>query len=77
MFPLVSTFLFTLESVMVTDSKGEYPLGLYLEILEDKEKKWSIQDVTSPEFAGEFVRNKLEIPNFGYTNSAYWVRFKK
>ena len=46
------------------------------QILEDEEKKWSIQDVTSPELAGNFVKSKQEIPNFGYTNSAYWVRFK-
>ena len=76
MIPLAATSLFALEPVILTDSKGEYPLGRYLEILEDKGKKWSIQDVASPELAGNFVKSKREIPNFGYTNSAYWLRFK-
>lgn len=61
--------------MILTDSRGEYPLSRYLEFLEDKEKKWSIQDVTSPKLAVNFVKSKQEIPNFGYTNSAYWVRF--
>jgi len=40
---LFPTSLFALEPVILTDSKGEYPLGRYLEILEDKDKRWSIQ----------------------------------
>jgi len=39
MIPMVTASLFALEPVILTDSKGEYPLGRYLEILEDKEKK--------------------------------------
>lgn len=73
---LFSTYLFALEPVILTNSKEEYSLGRYLEILEDKGKKWSIQDVISPELSGNFVKSKRETPNFGYTNSAYWVRFK-
>ncbi len=72
---LFPTSLFALETVILTDLKGEYPLGHYLEILEDK-KKWSIQDVTSPELVRNFVKSKRETLNFGYTNSAYWARFK-
>ncbi len=68
--------LFSLEPVLLTNSKGEYHLGLHLEILEDKDKKWSIEDVVSPGLSGNFVRSREEAPNFGYSNSVYWIRFK-
>ena len=68
--------LFALEPVILTDSPEEYPLGLHMEILEDKEKKWRIEDVTSPGFSKKFIKSNRENPNFGFTNSVYWARFK-
>lgn len=67
--------LSAIEPVILTDSKGEYPLGLHLEILEDKEKKWTIKDVTSSEISKKFVKSYQNIPNFGITASVYWVCF--
>jgi signal transduction histidine kinase/PAS domain-containing protein len=32
--------------------------------------------VASPEFAARFVRSQVDVPNYGYTRSAYWVRFQ-
>lgn len=63
-------------AVILTGEQDQYPLGLHLEILEDKEGAWTIEDVTSPEFSPQFVPSQDEIPNFGFTNSAYWVRFR-
>ncbi len=65
-----------LQTVILTDEKGEYPLGLHLEILEDPSSKLTIEDVTSPEYSQQFAQNQKTTPNFGYTQSAYWVRFR-
>lgn len=62
--------------VILTDAQGEYPLGRHLEILEDPTGKLTIEQVASPEYDGRFVPSQNETPNFGYTSSAYWVRFR-
>ena len=62
--------------VVLTDQQGEYPLGLYLEILEDKEKELKFEDISSPEFDSRFIPNQTAVPNFGFSKSAYWVRFR-
>ena len=64
------------EPIILTDGRGEYPLGLHLEILEDTEGRWTIEDVTSPEIARQFVPSRSGVPNFGFTTSVYWVRFR-
>jgi len=62
--------------VILTDDQSKYPLGLHLEILEDAEKTWTIDDVSSSEVSKQFVLSQKEVPNFGFTTSAYWVRFR-
>ncbi|MDH5680864.1 MAG: PAS domain S-box protein [Spirochaetota bacterium] len=64
-----------LEPVRVNNSTTQYPLGHHLEILEDKNKQWTILDVTSDKLSKQFVKSKIKVPNFGFTNSAYWARF--
>lgn len=61
--------------VELTADQEQYLLGLKLEILEDKEKQWTIEDVTSSKIAVHFVPSQEETPGFGFTDSAYWVRF--
>ncbi len=64
-------------SMLVTESgKGRYPLELYLEVLEDKEKRWTIQEVVTDEFDSKFAVNRNATINLGYTDSAYWIRFR-
>jgi signal transduction histidine kinase/PAS domain-containing protein len=62
--------------VVLTDEQGEYPLGLHLEILEDPDGQLTIEQVASPEYNERFVPNHEKTPNLGYTDSAYWVRFR-
>ena len=62
--------------LILTDDQAEYPIGLHMDILEDKEKQWSIEDVTSPDIAAQFVPSSEEAPGFGFTDSAYWIRFR-
>ncbi len=45
-------------------------------LLEDKQKKWTIEEVVSGQISKEFTRNGKGIPNFGYTSSAYWAHFE-
>ena len=63
-------------AILLTDSQEIYPLGPQLQTLEDKEKTWTIEDVTGPELSGQFVPNEEESLGFGFTNSAIWARFQ-
>lgn len=47
-----------------------------LYLLEDKDKQWTIEDVSSELLQREFTKNKDHMPNYGYTKSAYWARFE-
>jgi hypothetical protein len=60
--------------VVLNDEQERYPLGLHLEILEDPSGELTIEDVDSPEFDSQFVPSQVEVPNYGFTESAYWVR---
>jgi signal transduction histidine kinase/PAS domain-containing protein len=62
------------EPVILTDEQDEYPLGLHLEILEDPGGELTIEDVSAPEFDSRFVASEVEAPNYGFTESSYWVR---
>lgn len=69
-------FAYAQEPVRLTNAQGQYPLGRHLAILEDPQKQWSIEDIRSPELTERFMLNQVDTPNFGYTHSAYWVRFQ-
>lgn len=62
--------------IVLVDSQRQYPIGLHMEILEDKENEWTIEDVTSPEISAKFVPSMEESPGFGFTDSTYWIRFR-
>ena len=65
-----------LEPLILTDQQGEYQLGRYFDILEDPSGELTIADVTSPEYATQFVRNQVAVPNYSITDSAYWLRLR-
>ena len=64
------------DTVILTDDQGQYLLGLHLEYLEDPTGILTIEDVTLPEYAARFVPSQKQVPRFGLTDSAYWVRFQ-
>jgi signal transduction histidine kinase len=64
------------EPLILSDEQEKYPLGPHLEILEDPGGNLTIEEVSSPEFDSRFVLNQVEVPNYGFTDSAYWVRFR-
>lgn len=63
-----------LSSLILEKEKNFYPLGLHLDILEDKTGLLTIEDVNAPKWAIKFKRNKVQVPNFGYSSSAFWIR---
>jgi PAS domain S-box-containing protein len=62
--------------LVLTDEQDQYPLGLHLELLEDPGGELTIEDVSSPEFATRFTPSQVGVPNFGFTDSVFWVRFR-
>jgi signal transduction histidine kinase len=62
------------EPVVLTDEQGKYLLGLHMEILEDPGGELTIEQVSSPAFDGRFTPSQMAVPNFGFTNSAFWLR---
>ena len=73
---LLPVMSFAVEPVVLSDGLEEYPLGLHLEYLEDKEKKWTIKDLESPEISNRFIKSKKQMLSFLYSKSGYWIRFK-
>jgi hypothetical protein len=63
-------------AVILTDGQGEYPLGLYLEILEDPTGQLTIEDITSPEYNTRFRPRQQAVPNLGFTDSVIWTRLR-
>jgi methyl-accepting chemotaxis protein len=60
----------------VTDATKEYELtGQFLAYLEDPGKNLTIEHVSSREYGTRFKHDIRDVPNFGYTRSAYWLRF--
>ena len=60
--------------VIVSDEEAQVPLGRYLEILEDPSGELTIDEVASGDFAAQFTPSQVDVPNFGFTDSAYRVR---
>lgn len=61
--------------LILTDEVQKYPLGLNLDILEDPTGDLNIGEVSSPAYDSQFVPNEASVPNYGFTHSAYWIRF--
>ena len=61
--------------VVLEEGNGEYPLGLHLDLLEDKQGSWSLDDVMRGDLAKQFVTNLSKHPAFPDSQSIYWARF--
>ncbi|MBI1943435.1 MAG: GGDEF domain-containing protein [Betaproteobacteria bacterium] len=56
--------------------EGVARIGLHVELLEDPAGALSLEQVRRAETAARFVRSRSATPNFGYTRSAWWLRFR-
>ncbi len=63
------------KKVILTETSGKVSLGTYLEILEDPTTQLTIDDVLTAPKAIRFTKSNVETPGFGFTESAYWLRF--
>ncbi len=62
--------------LLVIVDRDEIHLGKYLQILEDKTGNLDIEKISSSQFEDNWYQNEEDVPNFGFSNSAYWVRFR-
>lgn len=68
--------LYAASPVLLEKGKSNFPIGLHLEILEDPKGDLTISDVISKDFSHNFIQSSIPIPNYGFSTSAYWVRFQ-
>jgi two-component system, sensor histidine kinase LadS len=68
-------YLSASESIVIEQDLYKKPIGKYMDILEDKNRKWTIDDVVSGSMSDLFIPSTVDSPAFGFTLSAYWVRF--
>lgn len=66
----------TAEPLVLENSQKKYELGYHLDVLEDKDAKWTLNDVLSSPVSDTFERSDSIAPSFGFTSSAIWVRFQ-
>lgn len=62
--------------ITLDQNTKHYNLGTSLDILEDKNGTIRLDDLLKNEYNGQFVKSDVEVPKYGYTRSAYWVRFQ-
>lgn len=61
------------QTIILSDNILKYDIGLNLEILADSSRKLSLLDVSSGRYS--FKKATQQIPNFGTSTSAFWIRF--
>lgn len=55
---------------------GEYELSSHLELLEDQSRTLDLSELLSSDGKEWFQAGGGRVPSFGYTESAFWVRFR-
>ncbi|WP_196493730.1 ATP-binding protein [Ornithinibacillus caprae] len=65
-----------MDTIKLQMGEDETLVSNNLFILEDKDKKWTIEDVRKAPLKDQFIHSSQKIPNFGYTTSAYWISFQ-
>lgn len=61
--------------VVVEGTQDIWHVGQSMFVLEDESRALTIGDVSRPEFAHRFIRSSMDPPTYGFSRSAYWVRF--
>ncbi|MCP3901602.1 MAG: response regulator [Desulfobacteraceae bacterium] len=75
LFIIPSKAISASESIILNNNIDEYKIGLRVSILEDKNKSYSIEDIVSKDIEKLFVPSSKEALSYGFTDSAYWVKF--
>lgn len=75
-FIFFSTFpVFAAINISIDDSIDKIFLGNRCEVLEDKKGFINVYSIISGDYDDRFKQVRSAIPNYGFTKSAYWVRF--
>jgi signal transduction histidine kinase len=75
-FLLVPLCAYAAQPLVLSSGTDSYRLGGFnLDILEDTTGQLTITDVVSPRYAVSFKQSQQQVPNFGITDSAFWLRF--
>ena len=67
--------LMAAEPMILPPELKRQSLGGHMDILEDQARQWTIRDIVAEPVAVRFTPSHEEAPGFGFTSSAYWVRF--
>ncbi|MCG8392608.1 MAG: sensor histidine kinase [Pseudomonadales bacterium] len=62
------------EPVVLTTGENKVLLGEHMQVLEDPEGHWDLQQVKD-QFASRFRNSDANALNFGFTSSTFWLRF--
>ena len=65
----------TIAVVTVGDSIAGQSLGPFMEVFENSNQQYSVEEVTSEQFVGRYKKSEKEIPNWGLRTTSPWVRF--
>ena len=60
--------------IVLNSEESEYKLGFHLEYINDPENKWTIEDVSSEDFKGTFIRSTTETPRVSEGTARSWIR---
>ncbi len=68
--------LFSSNYIQINEIKGMFSLVSFMEVLEDKKGEYTVDDVRDERLSKKFSRLDFEKLNFGFSSSAFWIRFK-
>ncbi len=63
------------EVIVINNDMISCKIGKKIDLLEDRDGKLTIKDMLDPAVQKRFQPSTVEVPNYGYTSSVYWVRF--
>ncbi len=72
---LIGIQLANAQPLLVDPDADRQAVANFAEYYEDPSQSLTIEDVTEPGFAVNFISNQRDIINFGITSSVYWIRF--
>jgi len=72
-FEIFHLSLYANEPVVINENVKKVSLGKCIEIVEDKNKTYTVDEIIGNKYNS--VRSSSESPSFGFTDSAYWIKF--
>jgi len=75
LFSTLLSFCFG-ETLVLEKGKKNYQIGTYLKILIDKDKKLTIEDITSGKYDSKFKKTERKDPSFSFLQAHFWAKLK-